>query len=153
MKNTINGYLKAQLAYLNTNPFLPTGTPNSWGTKEVKQEDGTTETVWYYYGKDGKALQGWQQLGGNWFYFTPSDGSMVTGIQKIDGNIYYLNINHDGSYGAMKTGWQKVDGKWYGFKGDGSAYLGWQLLNNHWYYFDTDEGYALTSWQKINDLL
>ena len=45
MKNTINGYLKAQLAYLNTNPFLPTGTPNSWGTKEVKQEDGTTETV------------------------------------------------------------------------------------------------------------
>ena len=42
MKNTINGYLTAQLAYLNTNPFLPTGTPNSWGTKEVKQEDGTT---------------------------------------------------------------------------------------------------------------
>ena len=48
----------------------------------------------------GKALTGWQQVRGSWYYLG-TDGIMRTGWQAVGGSWYYLT-----SSGAMATGWQ-----------------------------------------------
>ena len=134
--------------HFKTSPAeISNGKANTWGTKSSK--DG--ETSWFYYGKDGKAVQGWHHIDGHWYYFAPSNAEMLTGLQKVNGKTYYFNTNHDGTYGAMKTGWQSINGKWYGFGGpnDGSALTGWHYLNKNWYYFNND-GEARTGFQTIN---
>lgn len=50
---------------------------------------------------------GWEQVGGNWFFFD-KDGYMKTGWISDGGKWYYLNPN-----GQMTTGWIQDGSKWY----------------------------------------
>jgi len=54
-------------------------------------------------GSDESTLSGWQQNGGNWYYY--EDNSAVTDWKNISGTWYYF----DGS-GVMSTNWEKVNG-------------------------------------------
>ncbi|KRL26195.1 surface protein C [Limosilactobacillus frumenti DSM 13145] len=152
MNTVIDGYLDNHVKQFNID--TPTGKANTWG--EQKSKDG--KISWYYYGKNGKAVQGWNLIGDDWYYFAKSNAEMFAGIKTINGKVYYFNPNHDGTFGRLLTGWQKVNGSWYWFAGDedtknnihgGYAKTSWQKTTpaNNWYYFD-DNGKAVTGWFK-----
>ena len=62
-------------------------------------EDDAPEFLYYYYGRDGKALTSrWASINGSWYYFN-EDGIMQTGSITVDGYNYYL-----GEDGSRKTG-------------------------------------------------
>ncbi len=141
---------------------------NKWEKFQWKDENGQN-TEWYYMGKDGKAVTGWQKISGKWYYFSPdmfvmyagtpaeingkwyyfkADGAMATGWQKIEGNWFYFTAS-----GAIAKGWTKVSGKWYYFatKSDGdveSMAIGWKKISGKWYYFNTS-GDMVTGWKKV----
>lgn len=78
---------------------------------------------WYYFatattGKgytEGEVVQGWLQLGDNWYYLADNDvetenndfeyGQMVYGEAVIDGNKYYFGKENEG---VMRTGFVKA---------------------------------------------
>ena len=72
---------------------------------------------WYYFAADGRMVDGWQFIGGEWYFFQQSHdghfGAMCTGWLFDGGFWYYLSETHDGSFGKMTTGWQQVKGAWY----------------------------------------
>ena len=119
-------------------------------TSEWEEIDGS----WYYFDKDGYAVQDtWKKIGGSWYLF--DDGChMLTGWQKPERAWYYLD-----SSGAMVQGWRKIryDGtmSWFYFRtGDsgGQMLTGWRTIpydgSDRDFYF-TDGGVMLTGWQKI----
>ena len=126
----INGYTNQNGTWKNTSGQ----SANGWQT---------SGNDWYHF-NNGNQNKDWQNIDNNWYYMNPDNAKMETGIQKINNNFYYLNDKADGTFGAMKTGWQYVNGHWYGFKGDGSAYLGWQKLDGSTYYFKPENAQMAT---------
>ena len=83
-------------------------------------EDDAPEFLYYYYGRDGKALTSrWASINGSWYYFN-EDGIMQTGSITVDGYNYYL-----GEDGSRKTGWILLADET-----DDPEYV------ESWYYFD-----------------
>ena len=37
------------------------------------------------------AVEGWENRGGDWYYYEPGTGMLVTGWKEIDGKWYYLD--------------------------------------------------------------
>lgn len=54
----------------------------------VNNSDGTKSDAWCYANSSGAIRFGWQEIGGNWYYFGGSVGYMYTGRMKIDGKWY-----------------------------------------------------------------
>ena len=126
----INGYTNQNGTWKNTSGQ----SANGWQT---------SGNDWYHF-NNGNQNKDWQNIDNNWYYMNPETAVLESGIQKINNNFYYLNDEADGIFGAMRTGWQYVDGHWYGFKGDGSAYLGWQNLGGNTYYFKPENAQMAT---------
>ena len=114
--------------------------------KEVYTFDDGTYTDWFYANSNGVLLNGWQKIGGVWYYFETEDYSVpymyYGGRRMINGKYYYFN---DG--GKMLTGWIKesftVDSgytytNWFYANSSGALVNGWQKIGNTWYYFDPD---------------
>ena len=93
---------------------------------------------------NGKALVGWQNLNGQWFYADAPNGAIHKGWAKIGGSWYYFK-----SDGTVTYGWAQIDGSWYYFKSDGTAAYGWQTINGNEFYFDS-HARMVTGWQTIN---
>ncbi len=111
---------------------------NGW----VEDADGT----WQLVDEDGGLVEeGWQEVGGDWYYF--SDSAMQTGWEQVNGEWYYLKES-----GAMATGWQEVDGTWYYLEQSGAMATGWQKVGGAWYYLsgagEGVEGSMATGWKK-----
>lgn len=136
---------KSNDSNITTNINGYTNQNGTWKNTSGQNANGwqTTGNDWYHF-NNGNQNKDWQNIDNNWYYMNPDNAKMETGIQKINNKTYYLNEQHDGTYGAMKTGWQYVDGHWYGFKGDGSAYLGWQNLGGNTYYFKPENAQMAT---------
>ena len=64
--------------------------------------------------------QGWQNIGGNWYYFA--------------------------SNGAMQTGWVLENNIWYYMSVNGQMLTGWQIVGDDWYYFDGSGAMAVDAW-------
>lgn len=63
------------------------------------------------------ATEGWENQGGDWYYYEPGTGTLVMGWKEIDGKWYYL----DGEKGGkMYTGWKEEDNKRYYLGSDGA---------------------------------
>lgn len=79
----------------------------------AQSEWGIQNGVWYYFGTDGYACTGWQQIGGIWYYLDLVSCAMHVEWQQIpeSNTWYYL----DPQTGAMRTGWVKIADKWYYF--------------------------------------
>lgn len=113
---------------------------------------------WYYHDPNtGAAVDGWQKIGGKWYYFTKGQEvtrdtyfrdyigcEMQTGWVNDGGTWYYMN-----SSGAMQTGWVRDRGKWYYMNSDGAMQTGWNFIGWKWYYMD-DPGNMVTGWKYIN---
>lgn len=88
----------------------------------------------YFQPGSGRALKGWQQMGGKWYYFNPSTGKTLRWGQWINGNFFYFD-----AASVMQTGWitWNADGrKSYFQAGSGRALLGSHKIDGEWYYFD-----------------
>lgn len=103
--------------------------------------DNNTQDIWCYFDENGKDLNGWKQLNGNWYYF--GSGSMMTGWIRDGGEYYYM----DPVTGVMKTsGTETRDGVTYefslsglskkidGLKENGESGDGWLEENGRTYY-------------------
>lgn len=122
----------------------------------------------YCVTKDGKYLTGFQEVGGELYYFDPSNNRMVTGWNTIDKKKYYMRASDgvvrrgmrtvSGTYyyfdpktGAMQTGYQKIGGSTYYFnKKTGARASGWQTIGDGKAYFDKN-GRMYTGIQKVGD--
>ena len=133
-----------------------------WYNSYVYVDEDTGETVyagsWYYFDKNtGKAVSGWKQLDGKWYYFYQRYASsapymLSSTMQKILDETGTPNYYRFSESGVMITGWYNTnvyvspktgktyyDGTWYYFGADGKAYTGWHKINGNYYYFYNSE--------------
>lgn len=132
----------------------------SSGTTVRRRGWGTPRVTAYRNGRP-TALDGWQQFGDEWFWFSNSvdaaqdqwllqggkvyylqdDATMATGWAQDNGTWYYFNA--DGSLSG--SGWLRDNGRWY-YLSNGAALTGWQRIDGTWYYFDPDNAWMETGW-------
>ncbi|MCR4702843.1 MAG: hypothetical protein K5665_04155 [Saccharofermentans sp.] len=109
---------------------------NTW----YDQGDG----VWFYFGSDGRAYEGWHKLGGKWYWFNKwydndsYDLNIARGVTDVyEGNgVYGTCVFSDD--GELLYGWQQVNGKWYYSAANGFAYRSkWFDYCGKKYYFNS----------------
>ena len=91
---------------------------------------------WYYFGKDGKALHGFQTVDGNLHYFHNSGQQVKGDFLYYDNDIYYLDKDNGN---PVTNQFVNRDNSWYYFGSDGKAVSGFQTINKDLYYFN-DKG-------------
>ena len=100
----------------------------------VQEEDG-----WKYYASN-KAVTGWKQIEGKWYFFNAEGVSQKWWVQD-NGTWYYLN----GS-GEMQTGWLQDNGTWYYLEGSGAMKASqWFEVDGKWYYVDATGALAVNT--------
>ena len=100
----------------------------------VQEEDG-----WKYYASN-KAVTGWKQIEGKWYFFNAQGVSQKWWVQD-NGTWYYLN----GS-GEMQTGWLQDNGTWYYLEGSGAMKASqWFEVDGKWYYVDATGALAVNT--------
>lgn len=96
----------------------------------------------YYFNKKGILQTGWLKEGDNWYYLDAKTGAMQTGWVKDGNQWYYLDKN-----GVMKTGWNKIGGVWYYMNGNGVMKANsWLLENGKWYHFGGNGAMTRNHW-------
>ncbi|TJW11377.1 N-acetylmuramoyl-L-alanine amidase family protein [Parvibacter caecicola] len=101
-----------------------------------------------YFGADGKAVRGWQKLGGDTYYFSPSTARSVKWVQVISGSHYYFDGN-----GRMHTGWLKwnADASISVYASDGKmVQQGWAKSGGATYYISPTSHRAV-KWSQVID--
>ena len=115
-----------------------------------------------YYAISNTLIEGWQQIGDDWYYFNPAsssepykaakgklrwcginfvmgdDGKLTSGVwdESEYGTRYYNGPNCYRALKGSNVWWQEIDGKTYGFGYDGFRYEGTVILK---------EGYIASS--------
>jgi len=91
------------------------------------------------------ALTGWQEIGGNRYYYR-QDGTKHIGWLRADGKTYFLGLD-----GVQRTGWMESDGKRYYLNpaSGGAAHAGWLDYEGNRYYFSGD-GVMQTGWLNLS---
>jgi len=108
-------WINGKLYYFNGKGQMVTGWV-TWNNDKSKS----------YFDGSGRALVGWQKLGGRTYYFNPSNARSVKWEQKINGATYYFDGN-----GRMHTGWLQwnADKKWSYFYSNGKMATGTQTID------------------------
>ncbi len=105
----------------------------------VKDQWVQEETGWKYYASN-KAVSGWKQVDGKWFFFN-AEGVMQKWWVKDGNTWYYLNGN-----GEMQTGWLQDGGKWYYLENSGAMKASqWFTVGGKWYYVDGSGALAVNT--------
>ena len=105
----------------------------------VKDQWVQEEAGWKYYANN-KAVTGWKQIEGKWFFFNAEGVSQKWWVQD-NGTWYYLN----GS-GEMQTGWLQDNGTWYYLEGSGAMKASqWFEVDGKWYYVDATGALAVNT--------
>ena len=133
------------------------------------------DTAWAYTDANGEVKTGWQNLGGQWYYFTDGHryhktdykedaywtqdgirGQMATGAVKIwnsdwsDKHTYFFN--DDGTW-DNSPGWKVAgndassDIEYHYYNANGVEVTGWAVIDGNWYYFNED-GVMKNGWVK-----
>jgi len=98
-------------------------------------------SYWHYFFSDGSEAHGWNQIGGQWYFFDKNYGQMITGWLEDNDKLYYMK-----SSGAMMTGWFNEYEYWYYFQSSGAAATGWTQIGGKWYCFNKSSGKMETGW-------
>ncbi len=123
-----------------------------------------------YFDANGRALTGFQKLGGKTYYFDPKTARSVRWAQKINGAQYYFDGNYRmvtgvvtwnadktksvfGSDGKMVTsGWASAGKYKYYIDPKTQRAVKWQQkIGSNWYYFDS-QCRMYTGWLKWNNV-
>ena len=105
----------------------------------VKDQWVQKEAGWKYYANN-KAVTGWKQIEGKWYFFNAEGVSQKWWVQD-NGTWYYLN----GS-GELQTGWLQDNGTWYYLEGSGALKVSqWFEVNGKWYYVDATGALAVNT--------
>ena len=105
----------------------------------VKDQWVQEEAGWKYYASN-KAVSGWKQVDGKWFFFN-AEGVMQKWWVKDGNTWYYLNGN-----GEMQTGWLQDGGKWYYLEASGAMKASqWFTVGGKWYYVDGSGALAVNT--------
>ena len=105
----------------------------------VKDQWVQEEAGWKYYANN-KAVTGWKQIEGKWYFFNAEGVSQKWWVQD-NGTWYYLN----GS-GEMQTGWLQDNGTWYYLEGSGAMKASqWFEVDGKWYYVDATGALAVNT--------
>ena len=105
----------------------------------VKDQWVQEEAGWKYYANN-KAVTGWKQVDGKWYFFNAEGVSQKWWV-KDNGTWYYLN----GS-GEMQTGWLQDNGTWYYLEASGALKVSqWFEVNGKWYYVDATGALAVNT--------
>ena len=100
----------------------------------VQEEDG-----WKYYASN-KAVTGWKQIEGKWYFFNAQGVSQKWWVQD-NGTWYYLN-----GAGEMQTGWLQDNGTWYYLEASGAMKASqWFEVDGKWYYVDATGALAVNT--------
>ncbi len=107
-----------------------------------------------YFGEDGKAVSGWQDIDGKTYYFYPESNFRTgVGLRTIDGKTYYFQ---PGTVSLFRNGTFEVDGKSYTADADGVVTEVPEYHNQFvsdaqgdWYYYDAS-GHKLTGFQTVD---
>lgn len=144
--------------YLTADTVVACGGGYGWKTAPKQgfiEEGGLTR---YYNG--GKMATGWQDIGGQRYYFRKSNkagkkGEMMVGKRKIRGHYYFFS-KKPATRGQRMTGWVKTGKTRYYFSKSaarqGRMLLGWQTIGGHRYYFSKRQaqlGKMLVGWQTL----
>ena len=116
--------------------------------KYIKQFKGGWQQIqgnWYYYSASGQKRIGWLTKNGRKYYFN-EDGVLQTRWTEIDGVTYYFHTRK----GYMLTGMWKIRGKYYYFSNTGEQIFGWMRKGSNTYYFDPETGERTTSFREID---
>ena len=110
--------------------------------------------VWFYFGSNGKAVTGWKQISGIWYYFreeSPCGIMAADAVYNIKGKIYHFN--KDGSLDESHNKWVHIDygDNWAYLGDDGTGVTGWKKISGKWYYFDTYDGLMMRGWFQDPD--
>ena len=102
-----------------------------------------------YFGADGAALEGWQEVEGDTYYFDPSNechGALWSRV--IDGKAYYFDRHCRMWTGPLR--WNS-DGTWQFFGSDGALdeTKGWKSHGGNKYYVGADGD--LVQWEQVID--
>jgi len=133
---------------------------NKDGSMKTKCWIEDSDGFWYYVGKNGEAVTGWQKIGKKWYCFFESGRMMYKDwVEEPEGsgNWYYLGedgvmvvdslvnslgeLYYQGKDGRGIAGWKKVDGNWYYFNPDkqGAAVKDCTIqIGSMWYTFDSN---------------
>lgn len=110
---------------------------------ELLNEQGLADGLYskdqkIYYYVSGKMQTGWQEIEGQYYYFSTKTGAALTGKKTIGNAVYYFHPD-----GTMHTGWKKWNGQTYYFDyKTGKMQTGWQKIHGQKYYLSTIE------WEK-----
>ena len=116
------------------------------------REDGTGK--WVRYDENGHMVKGWNEKGGNIYYFDLTYGTMAKGYATVGGVEYYFSATTgalEKTIGrAPEYGWKNIDGAdyWYeNYERQGcsprSSYRGKELYDpgtDAWYWLDNVDG-------------
>ena len=142
---------------------------NQWISVEneddVDVNDETPDTLWYYFGDNGKAYKAddnnfkkkdCPDATGTRTYFFDSEGHMVSGwVEHSDGNTYYCGTENEG---WAYTGWQYLEPKddlnsdeyddqeWFHFKSSGKMRKGTTWYSKGRYYTFDGNGIMEDDW-------
>ena len=104
---------------------------------------------WYYLDGSGARVEGWRDIDGKRYYFTPGSGRMVTGVQTINGVQYRFDGSGACQGQVNKTGWSFENGAWYYYE-NGKKATGWKDVSGQRYYLDPANGAMAQGWKKVS---
>ncbi|MBJ7617625.1 hypothetical protein [Weissella confusa] len=113
------------------------------GIKQTGWQTRLNQNDWYYFGADGTALAGLQQLDGGYKYFDTTYIQAKNAWRTTGSNKWYYFYSYDGK---AVIGLQQPDGGYKYFDGDGiQAKDTWRTTGeNRWYYLNAYDGKAVT---------
>ena len=121
-------WIDGKFYYFNLSGEMQTGWLTWWGTDKRS-----------YFGSDGAAYVGLQQIDDALYYFDPNNRCATAAYEQfVDGKMYYFDPKNE--YKAHK-GWLQ----WWNsfersyFDEDGIALSGWQVLDGKKYYFNPSD--------------
>lgn len=101
------------------------------------------EGVWKGEYKAASYKDGWQKIGGKWYFYMA--GEKVRYQELYDGGKWYY-FDYNGEMITNQFAYSNSDVYcYYGADGARVNYKGWKLINGKWTYFD-DKGYTSYGW-------
>ena len=126
---------------LNTGELLDfTGWHQVTTTYHYDSGDSESWTDWVYSLGGGKLVEGWQELGGKWYYFMPAMAA-DSWYDQDTGTVYLFN--KDGSWTGLSTnanGWVQFGKDWYYVYKYTEI---WEEESYTWAYFYTNGSYLI----------